>query len=375
MDDSSRISRRVFLGGVGTAAALSGLGTPGWAQTGTPDAGQTASHPLAIDTLTPDGPFFDPREGVAAGLTAAVVDLSGFPRNFESAVDALADWSDAFHQEGSGFFKVLEAADLDEARRQGKLGVILASQDAAILDASTASVNDRNLRNLRFFYDLGLRVLQLTHNDRNAVGDSFREKSNAGLSRLGEKVVAEMNSLGMLVDLSHCGDQTTLEAIRLSKKPCAVTHAGCRTLFPTGRNKTDEAIRALAERGGYFGVFAMSVWLTERDQPSVDDVVDHIDHLVKVGGSDLPGFGSDGPVLANDTPPDVMLEGFRSYYRRNAGLPGSEREPKHVTVPDLNTPRRLQVLADALARRGYKGDAVDKILGGNFVRVFRAVCG
>ena len=371
------ISRRAFLGhSLGTAAALSGLGTAaGSAQTGAPETAGTAPRPLAIDTLTPDGPYFDPREAVAAGLTAVVLDLRGFPRNFESAVDALADWSDALHQEGSGFFKVLRSADLDEARRLGKLGVILASQDAAILDASTASVNDRNLRNLRFFYDCGLRVLQLTHNDRNAVGDSFREKSNAGLSLFGEKVVAEMGSLGMLVDLSHCGDRTTLDAIHLSKKPCAVTHAGCRALFPTGRNKTDETIRALAERGGYFGVFSMSVWLTERDQPSVEDVVDHIDHLVKISGIDLPGFGSDGPVLGDDTPADVVLAGFKSYYRRNAGLPGSEREPKHVTVPDLNTPRRLQVLAEALARRGYKGDAVDKVLGGNFVRVFREVCG
>jgi membrane dipeptidase len=360
------ITRRAFLGhGAGTVAVLYGLRLEAAA----------GPLPLAIDTLITSGPTFDPREAVAAGLTAVVADLRGFPRNFASAVDALADWCDTFHREDSGFFKVLKAADLAEARRQGRLGILLASQDAAILDSSTVSVNDRNLRNLRFFYDLGLRVLQLTHNERNALGDSFREKSNAGLSLLGEKVVAEMNELGMLVDLSHCGDQTTLEAIRRSTRPCAITHAGCRAVFPTGRNKTDEAIRAVAERGGYFGVFLMSSWLTDRDQPTVDDVIDHIDHVVQVGGIDLVGIGSDLPGLSDPTPQDEALQGAQAYYRRNAGLPGSEREPKHLLVPELNTPKRMQILAEALARRGYPAAAVEKILGGNFARVFREVCG
>ena len=357
------ITRRTFLG---AAAALAATRLA-WSD--------EPPLPLAIDTLTPDGPFFDPREAVTAGLSAAVIDIRGFPRNFAMATQALAEWSAAFQREGSGFLKVLRAADVEEARRLGKLGVILACQDAAILDSSTFSVNDRNLDNLRFFHTLGLRVLQLTHNDRNAIGDSYRERSDAGLSLLGERLVAEMNAAGMLIDLSHCGDRTTLEAIRLSQRPAAVTHSGCRALFPTGRNKTDEVIRALAERGGYFGVFSMSVWLTDRDKPSVDDVVDHLDHVVKVGGIDLAGFGSDGPVLFDDTPPEIVLQGHRGFYRRNQGLPGSEREPKHVVVPDLNTPKRMQVLADALKRRGYKADAVEKVLGGNFLRVFREVCG
>lgn len=357
------ITRRAFLG----AAVALAAARPAWSA--------APSLPLAIDTLTPDGPFFDPREAVAAGLSAAVVDIRCFPRNFANATQALAEWSSAFEREGSGFLKVLKAADVEEARRLGKLGVILACQDAAILDASTYSVNDRNLDNLRFFHTLGLRVLQLTHNDRNAVGDSYREKSDAGLSLLGERLVAEMNAAGMLIDLSHCGDRTTLEAIRLSKRPAAVTHAGCRALFPTGRNKTDEVIRALAEKGGYFGIFSMSVWLTDRDKPSVEDVVDHLDYVVKVGGIGLAGFGSDGPVLADDTPPEIVLQGHRGFYHRNQGLPGSEREPKHVTVPDLNTPKRMQVLADALKRRGYKNDAVEKVLGGNFLRLFREACG
>jgi membrane dipeptidase len=369
------ISRRSFLGRTLSAAALWNLD----GLTRTPAAASPlakgATGAVVIDTLTPDGPSFDAGEAVKAGLTAAVIDLSLFPRNFPGAVDALADWSDAFHHAGSGFLKVLKGADLREAKRQGKLGVILACQDASILDASTGSVNDHNLRNLRLFYDLGLRVLQLTHNDRNGVGDSFREKTDAGLSRLGEKVVAEMNVLGMVIDTSHCSDRTTLEATRLSTRPVAVTHAGCRSLYPTPRNKPDEVIRALAEKGGYFGVFNMSNWLTDRDRSTVDDVVDHIDHVVKLGGIGLAGFGSDHPVLGDATPQADKVRGMQGYIARNPGMPGAEPLHGHVTVTELDGANRMQVLAGALARRGYKEDAVEKILGGNFARVFEAVCG
>lgn len=381
------ISRRSFLlqsaGAVATVSSLGGLpgaaAEPPAAAAKTPPPAPPPSavyaRSLVIDTLSPDGPFFDAQEAVKAGITAAVADLAIYPRSFPQAVDGLADWSNVFHQPDSGFLKVLKTEDLREAKRLGKLGIILACQDASILDASTGSVNDHNLRNLRFFYDLGLRVLQLTHNDRNAVGDSFREKSDAGLSRLGEKVVVEMSALGMVVDLSHCSDKTTLEAIRLSTKPCAVTHAGCRALYPTLRNKPDEVIRALTEKGGYFGIYNMSVWLTDRDTASVADVVDHIDHVVKLGGIDLPGFGSDGPILGDSTPQEQKVKGMVSYYKRNQGLPGAEREPKHVTVTALDNPNRLQVLADALGQRGYKDGDIEKILGGNFARVFAAVCG
>lgn len=372
------LSRRAFLCRTASFAAGLAGGAPAaafQAVTGPAEPSASPPRPLALDSMTLSGPTFDARAAVAAGLDAVVADLRAYPRNFAGAVEALADWCDAFRRPDSGFLRVTRAADLDAAARQGRLGVILACQDGTALDSSTVSVDDRNMRNLRFFHELGLRVLQLTHNERNALGDSFRERSDAGLSLLGEKVVAEMNELGMLIDLSHCGDRTALEAIRLSRKPSAVTHAGCRAVFATGRNKSDETIRALADRGGYFGVFAMSVWLTGDERPAVDHVVDHLDHVVKIGGIEVAGFGSDLPAPGEPAPPEILLEGHRQYQRRNAGLPGSEREPRHVLVPELNPPDRLRTLAAALTRRGYKADAIDRITGGNFRRVFREVCG
>lgn len=330
---------------------------------------------LAIDTLANSGPIDNPQDAVAAGLTALVLDLPIYPRNFTAATAAMATWNAEFAKPASGFLKVLTAADIERAKREKKLGVILSSQDAQVLDASTVSVNDYNVQNLKKFYQDGMRILQLTHNERNGVGDSFREKTDAGLSRLGEKVVAAMNAIDMLIDVSHCSDKTTLEAAALSTKPIAITHAGCRALYPTKRNKTDEAIRAVAQKGGLFGVFNMSLWLTDRPTTSLDDVLDHIDHAVKIAGVEHVSFGSDGPILQNDTPEAKMLEGMRSYAQRNLGLPGAERVPNHVLVTALNSPQRLLRLAEGLARRRYKAADIDKIIGGNFVRLFREVCG
>jgi membrane dipeptidase len=330
---------------------------------------------VVIDTLTPDDETFDVGAALAAGLTGSVVDMAFYPRDRANALEAMSGWQAAFARPGSKLLCVRVAADLARAKAEGRYGVILASQDAAILGASVFSVGDDNLDHLRGYYAMGLRVLQLTHNERNALGDSFREPANAGLSLLGRAVVAEMNRLGVMVDLSHCGDATTMEAIALSSRPVAVTHAGCRALRATPRNKPDTVIRALADKGGYFGVFNVSNWLTPGPAASVDLVVDHIEHLVKVGGEDLPGFGSDTPVLADPRSQADKLKSLADYMARNAGLPGAEPLMGHTSIAALDGPDRMHVLADALARRGHKAALIEKVLGGNFTRAFKGACG
>jgi membrane dipeptidase len=188
-----------------------------WLQVGAkPSINEVYQRAFAIDILTNDNQWFDVKQAIDAGLTAAVVDLAIYPPTFLNAIQAIQNWNAVFKRNDQ-LVKATKAADLQLAKQQKKFGVILSCQDASILDASIASVSDYNLQNLQLFYDFGIRVLQLTHNEHNAIGDSFREKSNAGLSRLGEKVAASMNDLGMLIDLSHCGDNTTMEAIQLSK--------------------------------------------------------------------------------------------------------------------------------------------------------------
>lgn len=369
------ITRRTFVAGSCAAAAVSAV--PGAAATVADSFHQMKDGPttgISIDTMVNDGPDFEVEQAIAAGLTGAVVDLAIYPRNYPNAVAALSDWTVEFRRNPL-LVKVLKSADLVAAKTQKKFGVILTCQDAQVLDASTVSVNDYNIRNLEFFHELGVRILQLTHNERNGVGDSFREKNDAGLSRLGEKIVPAMNSLGMLIDLSHCSRKTGLETIQLSKQPCAFTHAGCYALCPTARNKSDEEIRALADKGGVMGIFNMSMWLTRNPQRSISDIIDHIDHVVKIAGVEHVCFGSDGPVLKNDAPEEAALKGSQSYYERNKGLPGAEWRPEHTWIKELNVPDRLKRLAEGLSKRGYSANDVDKITGGNFVRLFHDVCG
>lgn len=361
--------RQFLLTGLGAVAAAA-LNPPAHAEApNAPPLGR-----IAIDALVPDGPHFDPAPAIAAGLTCCVLDMAMYPRGFDEAVRALAEWSWTFRRPDSPLIKVLTAADVERAKRERKLAIVLACQDASILGPSTGSVAPTNLQNLNLFFDLGLRVLQLTHNEQNALGASFREKRDSGLSRLGESVVGEMNRLGMLIDLSHCGSQTTLQAIELSAKPCAITHAGCRALHPSARNKNDDEIRAVAEKGGFFGVYNMTLWMTDAPTASIETVLDHIDHAVKIAGVEHVGFGSDHSVLAGDDPAET-LAGMRGYAQRNLGLPGAEKIPNHVFAAELNGPDRLARLADGLARRGYKENEIDGIVGGNFLRVLREVVG
>ena len=367
----SGMTRREAMGAIGAAAVA-----PSALRAIAQDAAQGGrpAGALRIDALAPGSLGFNARELAAAGLDGAAVDMGMYPRNFANAHQVLEAWNDILAAPASGMLRIDRAEDFEQARREGRFGVVIACQDAAILGVSTYSVTDWNLQNLREFHDRGLRVLQITHNERNALGDSYREPSNAGLSLLGRAVVEEMGALGMLIDLSHCGRATTLEAIERSGRPCAITHAGCRALCDTARNKTDEEIRALAEKGGFFGVFNMTNWLTRDRTPTIDHVVRHIEHAIDVAGEDHVGFGSDGPPAGV---PDIEAErrGMRAYCARRLGEPGCEWMWEHVRLEALAGPDRLVRLGEAMARRGHPEARIDKVLGGNFRRALGEAIG
>lgn len=335
---------------------------------------QVGRRPLypVIDSLAIGGAgSIDGPEVLAAGFDGLVLDLTIFPRAPAQASAALEAWKVREAAPETRFRIVRNRGDFARARAEQKLAIVIACQDASIVGPSVISYSDANLEILRAHHEKGLRILQLTHNERSPAGDGFMEPTDGGLSLLGAALIREMGRLGGLIDLSHCSPRTTLEALEHSRGPIAVTHAGCRALYDSPRNKSDEVIRKLADRGGFFGVFMMSRWLTRSDRSSVNDVVDHIDHVVRVGGIDCVGFGSDQPAMGDDRDQPTKIAALADYQRRNLGRAGAEPLTGHVTCADMDGPHRMTVLNAALRRRSYSAADRAKILGGNFARIFQ----
>ena len=173
---------------------------------------------------------------------------------------------------------------------------------------------------LRLLNDFGVRVIQLTYNRRSELGDGCLEPENRGLTPFGQTVVERMNQLGMLVDLSHCGRRTTTEAIGASKMPVSITHAGCVTVADTPRNKTDEAMKLLADCGGVIGIYFMPFLRTKGDATATD-VIQHLEYALKVCGEDHVGIGTDGSI----SPVELYGRGPRANSRGGPKATGIRR--------------------------------------------------
>jgi membrane dipeptidase len=342
--------------GYGQAIVIDALGAPGDGSERSPDSGLTAAE--IADAL-------------ASGITAvnltvgAVGQLDGA---FETTVRQIAGWERDLDRHPEALMKIKTAADLQKAKATGRLGLIYGFQDTLPVGA--------DLDRLTTFQGLGVRIIQMTYNRRNLAGDGCLEPADAGLSRLGREMIERMNALGLLVDLGHGGKRTTLDTIAASKKPVAITHTGCAALADLPRNKTDEELRRLAEKGGVAGIYLMP-FLRTQGQPMAEDVVRHIAHAVDVCGEDHVGIGTDGQISAVQLTPEYV-EQFRANVeeRRRLGIsaPGESLDV-YTFVPDLNTPRRFEQIAWHLSQRGFSDDRIAKILGGNFARLFAEVWG
>ncbi len=306
-----------------------------------------------------------------SGVTALNFTLGGaavgrFANAFETAVRDAAFWDREIDRHADVLLKVTRGAQLDEAKRTSRLGIVYGFQDTTMYG--------ENLDRFDLFHDLGVRIVQPTYNRRNLMGDGCLEPGNAGLGRLGRELVAKVNERGTLLDLSHCGPRTTREGIEASTRPVAITHSGCAAVNDNPRNKRDEELELLADRGGVVGIYVMP-YLRASGQVMADDVVRHVEHAVKVCGEDHVGIGTDGAIAAVDVTPEFRkqfaeIEADRQ--KRGIAAPG-ERPDSFTFAPDLNTPRRFERLATLLSQRGHADARIEKILGGNFARLFREV--
>jgi len=260
------------------------------------------------------------------------------------------------------------AGDLETALHSHRFGVILRFQGAEPLGEDS----DR----ITMFRSLGVRVIQLTHNRRNLVGDGCMEPGNAGLSNYGHEVVARLNAEKIVVDLAHGSQRTIAEGILASKAPVLISHTGARALSDLPRNTGDAELRAMAERGGVAGVIFWPYLRTDT-QPMAIDVIRHIEHMIDVCGEDHVGIGTDSQVAAVERTAEFEKDN-REWIKgsKEDGIFDKSRpDDLYTFIPDLNMANRFEVLAAMLSARKHSDARIAKILGGNFARVFTEVWG
>jgi membrane dipeptidase len=370
------LSRRTLLLGTGAAA----LTSPMWAHaarwSGYRDAividGLGGPGSLTSEPGQPlsEAELKDVRDsGLSAVLvTLGVVGTTAPEEAFNATVRDILRVERGIARNSRTFARARTAADITAAKKAKLTGLIFGVQDGVAFETDLDLLED--------LHQLGLRVVQPTYNRRNLLGDGCMETANSGLSRTGVECIERLNALGILVDLSHCGRQTSADAIRVSKKPVAFTHTGSATVADHPRHRTDSELRAVADKGGVSGVFVMP-YLAGGKQPTAADVIRHLEHMINVAGEDHVSIGTDGtisPAVIDQKYKDAFADTTRK--RKEAGIaaPG-ETEDGYLFANDLNTPRRLETLGQMLADKGHSATRIEKILGGNLVRVFKDVWG
>ena len=256
------------------------------------------------------------------------------------------------------FTRVSRWRDLEALVRSPKVGVIPGLQN---------SEHFRTPEDVKLFYSLGQRVSMLTYNAQNNLGCGATERRDCGVSDFGAAIIQKMNEVGMLVDVSHCGDMTTLDAFELSKKPVAITHSNCRALVNHPRCKTDEAIRKMAASGGVMGITGVRMFVRSEEPTTIEHLVDHVDHVAKLVGVEYVGVGSDCDLNGYDKLPKAQDQALRASYKASYAF----REK--LDIEAFGHPRKIFDLTEALLRRGYGEADIVGILGGNFRRMFKNV--
>jgi membrane dipeptidase len=262
---------------------------------------------------------------------------------YTESLNDITRWNTFIDAHPRQFFRVEGVADLQRAKTLGKIGILLGQQN---------SVHFRTVADVDHFYGLGQRVSQLTY-IHNRIGGGSSDPQDSGLSDYGAQIVERMNKLGMAIDVSHCGDRTTLEAVDASQKPVLVTHSNCRALVPgSARCKTDEAIRRVAATGGVLGVTMVRSFVRAGGAATIENFLDHIDHIVKLVGVEHVGLGTDVDLDGRDIP---------------------TRAPRRSDLDGIDYARKIYDLTEGLVRRKYSSGNIELILGGNFQRALSSI--
>jgi membrane dipeptidase len=332
---------------------LSGLSDPY-----APD-GQTRLSPRAIDELR--------KTGITA-LRTTLVPVGNQPDVWDKVQEFLRDHDSVFAANPDVLIKVEKAADIEAAKKTGRLGIIYGTQDTAMVGTDLDRLATMKAR--------GVRCVQLTYNLRNLSGDGSLEPDNAGLSRLAKATIERIEAEKLLFDLSHGGARTIREGLAHAKRPPTISHTGCRDLHDNPRNVFDADMKTTADKGGLVGIYFMP-FLVPGSKPTTADVITHIEHAWKVCGEDHVGIGTDnGPLPSEINAATWEAARKDNEYRTRMGFAAPGEGPDVLPlVLELNRVDRFPYLAERLAARGHGQAKLEKLFGGNLLRLYREVWG
>ncbi len=280
---------------------------------------------------------------------------------YELALAELLAYDRHIQKNSDLFIKATEVADVDKAKKEGKLALFYYYQNTTQFG--------RDLDNVDIFYNLGMRSCQLTYNHQNWVGAGCKERTGAGLTFFGLEMIEKMNELGILIDLSHASMKTMSDAIEASKTPVIVSHTGCMDLYKNVRNTTDANLRKLAQKDGIVGICQIRPFITSKKRDNLAEYFKHINDAINVAGIDHVCIGSDRDHrVIKDTPEEMAL------LHQEEG-PNFVDDDWPLFMTSLNGPRRMEVVWDGLKKMGLSETEVDKIMGLNLYRLYREVIG
>lgn len=302
---------------------------------------------------------------IEGGVTVMAPTIAGVFDDCRSAMRSIGQWYRFLEKRPDDLLHVTTVDHFRQAKRENKLGILFHFQNASPMERSIELVS--------VFHRLGVRVVQLCNNIKGYVGDGCTEPGNAGLSEFGIELIREMNRVGIAVDGSHTGVRTTLEAMDVSEKPVVFSHANVRGVHDSVRNLTDEQILKVGRTGSVIGVVAYPAFVSSKPQPTLDDVLAHVDYIADKIGVDHVGLGIDYYYPATISPLEDAMQAFKPYSEGGIWKTGTYTAPPWHYPTGLEDPRNFPKLTDALLARGYSEEDTRKILGENFMRVYAQI--
>jgi len=299
------------------------------------------------------------------GITVASVSVSGPPKDPELTTDIVSWYSEQI-QTNDDYVLIRNTDDILKAKKENKLGLFYHCQSPIPFR--------ENLDRVWYYKALGVGMVQLAYNARSPYANGITERVDGGISDLGIRLVKALNEARIIVDVSHTGEQSTLDIIEASSEPVVLSHGNARGLIDNPRNVSDRVLKAVADNGGLAGVVGYPPFVSESSSPTMDDMLDMVDYMVEVMGIDHVAFSLDYDATMHGVLPDEQVKATYDYYVSTGTWdPKAYPPPPYYYPQGIERPNTLYNLTGALLARGYSKEDVAKLWGGNWMRVMKIV--